>query len=57
MFFFFFFSGQEGRKGWWASYTCLGRGVGGEVVCVLNKYYDLPFLGLPLKQSQCNLMY
>ena len=29
--FFFFFSGQEGRKGWWASYTCLGRGVGGRL--------------------------
>ena len=53
---FFVFSGQEGRKGWWASYTCLGRGWGG-VVCVLNKYCDLPFFGLPLEQSQCNLMY
>ena len=29
---FFFFSGQEGRKGWWASYTCLGRGVGGRLL-------------------------
>ena len=26
---FFVFSGQEGRKGWLASYTCLGRGWGG----------------------------
>ena len=32
-------------------------GVGGEVVCVLNKYCDLHFFGLPLEQSQCNLMY
>ena len=33
---FFVFSGQEGRKGWWASYTCLGRGWGGLFVYWIN---------------------
>ena len=32
-----------------------GQGGGGEVVCVLNKYYDLPFFGLPLIINKVNV--
>ena len=57
MFFFFFFLGAGGKEGLVGKLYVPGQGGGGEVVCVLNKYYDLPFFGLSLKQSQCNLMY
>ena len=55
----FFFLRAGGKEGWVGKLYVPGQGGGGRggIVCVLNKYCDLPFFGLPLKQSQCNLMY
>ena len=55
MLFFFSQGRREGRVGGQAIRAWAG-GAGG-VVCVLDKYCDLPFFGLPLERSQCNLMY
>ena len=52
----FFFLRAGGKEGWVGKLNVPGQG-GGGVVCVLNKYCDLPFFGLPLEQSQCSLMY